>query len=159
GVASRLIHERTLLATIVGGGTLATSGSRSLLTHRHGQQTPQAMIEAEKKFRMLFEDNPQPTCLYDPPTGRFLEVNRAATDKYGYSRDQFLKLTIVDICPDLPAERVAAAQHGIEIRVEVWRQRRSDGTFLEVNLYARTIEFEGRTARLVVAQDITEKRR
>jgi len=159
GVASRLIHERPLLATIVVVVTLATSGSRSLLTHRHGQQTAQAMIEAEKKFRMLFEDNPQPTCLYDPPTGRFLEVNRAATEKYGYSRDQFLKLTIVDICPDLPPERVAAAQHGIEIRGEVWRQRRSDGTFLEVNLYARTIEFEGRTARLVVAQDITEKRR
>jgi PAS domain S-box-containing protein len=159
GVASRLIHERPLLATIVVVVTLATSGSRSLLTHRHGQQTAQAMIEAEKKFRMLFEDNPQPTYLYDPPTGRFLEVNRAATEKYGYSRDQFLNLTIVDICPDLPPERVAAAQHGIEIRGEVWRQQRSDGTFLEVNLFARTIEFEGRTARLVVTQDVTEKRR
>ncbi len=159
GVASRLIHERPLLATIVVVVTLAASGSRSLLTHRHEQQTAQAMVEAEKKFRLLFEDNPQPTCLYDPTTGRFLEVNRAATEKYGYSRDQFLNLTIVDICPDLPPERVAAARHGIEIRGEVWRQRRSDGSFLEVNLFARTIEFEGRTARLVVAQDVTEKRR
>ena len=159
GVASRLIHERPLLATIVVVVTLGTSGSRSLLTHRHEQRTAQAMVEAEKKFRLLFEDNPQPTCLYDPTTGRFLEVNRAATEKYGYSRERFLDLTIVDICPDLPPERLAAAKHGIEIRGEVWRQRRSDGSFLEVNLFARTIEFEGRTARLVVTQDVTEKRR
>ena len=159
GVASRLVHERPLLATIVVVVTLAASGSRSLLIHRHEQQTAQAMLEAEKKFRMLFEDNPQPTVLYEPETGRFLEVNRAATEKYGYSREQFLKLTIVDICPDLSPERIAAARHGIEIRGEVWRQRRSDGTFLEVNLFARTIEFEGRTARLVVTQDITERRR
>jgi len=159
GVASRLIHERPLLATIVVVVTLATSGSRSLLIHRHEQQTAQAMLEAEKKFRMLFEDNPQPTVLYKPETGKFIEVNRAATEKYGYSREEFLNLNIGDICPDLPPARIAAAKHGIEIRGEVWRQRRSDGTFLEVNLFARTIEFEGRTARLVVTQDITERRR
>jgi two-component system, cell cycle sensor histidine kinase and response regulator CckA len=159
GVASRLVHERPLLATIVVVVTLASSGSRSLLTHRHEQQTAQAMIAAEKKFRILFEDNPQPTCLHDPDTGRFLEVNRAATEKYGYPREEFLTLSIVDICPDLPPERITAARHGIEIRGEVWRQRRKDGSFLEVVMFARTIEFEGRSARLVVTQDITERRR
>jgi two-component system cell cycle sensor histidine kinase/response regulator CckA len=159
GVASRLVHERPLLATIVVVVTLASSGSRSLLTHRHEQQTAQAMIAAEKKFRILFEDNPQPTCLHDPDTGRFLEVNRAATEKYGYPREEFLTLSIVDICPDLPPERITAARHGIEIRGEVWRQRRKDGSFLEVVMFARTIEFEGRSARLMVTQDITERRR
>jgi PAS domain S-box-containing protein len=159
GVASRQVHERPLLATIVVVVTLALSGSRSLLTHRHEQKTAQAMVEAEKKFRILFEDNPQPTCLYDPTTGKFLEVNRAATEKYGYPREEFLSLSIADISPDLPPERTAAARHGIEIRGEVWRQRRKDGSFLEVTLFARTIEFEGRPARLVVTQDITERRR
>jgi two-component system, cell cycle sensor histidine kinase and response regulator CckA len=159
GVASRLVHERPLLATIVVVVTLASSGLRSLLAHRHEQQTAHAMLEAEKKFRLLFEDNPQPTCLYDPATGRFLEVNRAAIEKYGYPREEFLSLSIADICPDLPPERIAAARHGVEIRGEVWRQRRKDGGVLEVNLFARTIEFEGNTARLVVTQDITERRR
>ena len=56
-------------------------------------------------------------------------------------------------------KRIAAAQLGIEIRGEVWRQRRKDGGILEVILFARTIEFEGRSARLVVTQDITERRR
>jgi PAS domain S-box-containing protein len=97
--------------------------------------------------------------LYDPTTGKFLEVNRAATEKYGYPREEFLDLSIADISPDLPPERTAAARHGIEIQGEVWRQRRKDGSFLEVTLFARTIEFEGRPARLVVTQDITERRR
>jgi len=159
GVASRLIHERPLLATIVVVITLAASGSRSLLMHRHERHAAQAMVEAEKKFRILFQDNPQPTCLYDPDTGHFLEVNRAASEKYGYPREEFLALTISDVCLDLPSERVAAAQHGVEVRGEVWRQRRKDGSVLEVILFARTIEFEGRSARLVVTQDITERRR
>jgi PAS domain S-box-containing protein len=159
GVASRLAHERPLLATVIVVLTLASSGARSLLTQRQEQQAAQAMVEAEKKFRILFRDNPQPTCLYDPETGRFLEANRAATEKYGYTREEFLALGIADICPDLPPERVAAGLMGSEIRGEVWRQRRKDGTVLEVILFARTIEFEGRSARLMVTQDITERRR
>jgi two-component system cell cycle sensor histidine kinase/response regulator CckA len=159
GVASRLAHERPLLATILVVITLASSGARSLLTQRQEQQAAQAIVEAEKKFRILFRDNPQPTCLYDPETGQFLEVNRAATEKYGYTREEFLSLTIADVCLDLPPERVAAALMGSEIRGEVWRQRRKDGTVLEVILFARTIEFEGHAARLMVTQDITEKRR
>jgi two-component system cell cycle sensor histidine kinase/response regulator CckA len=159
GVASRLAHERPILATVVVVVTLASSGARSLLTQRQEQQAAHAMVAAEKKFRILFRDNPQPTCLYDPATGKFLEVNRAAIEKYGYTRQEFLSLTVADVCLDLPPERVAAALMGIEIRGEVWRQRRKDGSILEVVLFARTIEFEGRTARLVVTQDITERRR
>lgn len=124
GVASRLAHERPLLATVVAVVTLACSGARSLLTQRQEQQAAHAMIEAEKKFRILFRDNPQPTVLYDPSTGKFLEINRAATEKYGYTRDEFLALSVADVCPDLPPERVAASLMGLEIRGEVWRQRK-----------------------------------
>jgi two-component system, cell cycle sensor histidine kinase and response regulator CckA len=159
GVASRLAHERPLLATVVAVVTLACSGARSLLTQRQEQQAAHAMIEAEKKFRILFRDNPQPTVLYDLSTGKFLEINRAATEKYGYTRDEFLALSVADVCPDLPPERVAAALMGLEIRGEVWRQRKKDGSVLEVVLFARNIEFEGRSARLMVTQDITDKRR
>jgi len=159
GVASRLAHERPLLATIVVVVTLASSGARSFLTQRQEQQAAHAMVEAEKKFRTLFRDNPQPTVLYDPTTGRFIEVNRAALEKYGYTRDEFLELRVSDVCLDLPPERVAAALMGLDVRGEVWRQRKKDCSILEVVLFARTIEFEGRAARLLVTQDITERRR
>ena len=105
GVASRMVHELPLVATTVVVVTLASSGVRSLLTQRHEQQSAQAMVAAEQKFRILFQDNPQPTYLYDPDTGRFLEINRAACEKYGYTRGEFLALTVADVCLDLPPEK------------------------------------------------------
>jgi PAS domain S-box-containing protein len=159
GVAARMIHERPLMATVVAVVTLGSAGLRIVIVQHQQQKAAAATVEAEQKFRALFHDNPQPTCLYDPRTGRFLEVNRAATEKYGYSHDQFLDLTVSDICLDLHPDRLAAARRGVEFRDEIWRQRTKDGSIIEVVQFARTIEFHGRSARLVVTQDITEKRR
>jgi len=158
GVASRIAQERSLLAAVVVGVTLASAGARIALTQHQQQRAARATVEAEQKFRALFEDNPQPTCLHDPATGRFLEVNRAAVEKYGYLREELLRMTVADICVDLPPERLAAARRGVEFRDEVWRQRRKDGTVIDVSVFARTIELQGHSARLVVAQDITERR-
>ena len=159
GVATRMIHERPLLATLVAVTTLAAAGMRVVLTQQQQLQAAQAVAEAEQKFRAMFHDNPQPTCLYDPASGQFLEVNQAATEKYGYSRAEFLNLTVRDICLNLGAERLAAARRGVEFRDEIWQQRRKDGSTIDVQLFARTVEFDGRSARLVVTQDITERRR
>lgn len=159
GVAARMVHERPLLATVVVVVTLGSAGLRIVIVQHQQQKAAVAIAEAEQKFRALFHDNPQPTCLYDPRTGRFLEVNRAATEKYGYSRDEFLGLTVSDVCIDLHPDRLAAARRGVEFRDEVWRQRTKNGSIIEVLQFSRTIEFHGRRARLVVTQDITEKRR
>ena len=158
GVATRMIHERPLLATVVAVSTLAAAGLRIVLTQQQQQKAAQAVIEAEQKFRAMFHDNPQPTCLYDPANGQFLEINRAATDKYGYSRAEFLALTVRDICLNLTPERLEAARQGVEFRDEIWQQRRKDGSIIDVQLFARTVEFDGRSARLVVTQDVTERR-
>jgi two-component system cell cycle sensor histidine kinase/response regulator CckA len=159
GVAARMIQERPLFATVVAVTTLASAGLRVVIVQYQQQKSASAIAEAEQKFRALFHNNPQPTCLYDPSTGRFLEVNRAATEKYGYSHQEFLNLTISDICLDLQSDRLAAARRGTEFRDEIWRQRTKDGSIIDVVQFARTIEFHGRSARLVVTQDITEKRR
>jgi PAS domain S-box-containing protein len=159
GVAARMIHERPLMATVVAVVTLGAAGLRIVIVQHQQQKAVAAMAEAEQKFRALFHDNPQPTCLYDPRSGRFLEVNRAATEKYGYTHEEFLALKVSDICLDLHPDRLAAARRGVEFRDEIWRQHTKDGTILEVLQFARTIEFHGRSARLVVTQDITEKRR
>jgi len=159
GVAAHMIHERPLLATIVTVSTLASAGLRVVIVQYQQQKSAAAIAEAEQKFRALFHDNPQPTCLYDPTTGRFLEVNQAAIDNYGYSHQEFLNLTISDICLDLNPDRLAEARRGVEFRDEIRRQRTKDRSIIEVLQFARTIEFHGRSARLVVTQDITEKRR
>ncbi len=159
GVATRMIHERPLVATVVAVITLASAGLRIVLTQHQQQRSAQAVAEAEQKFRALFHNTPQPTCLYDPASGCFLEVNQAATDKYGYTREEFLAMTIFDVCLDIQPERLAAARRGLEFRDEIWRQRKKDGSVIDVQQFARTIEFDGSSARLVVTQDITDRRR
>ena len=156
-IATRIAQEKPILAAAVVCVTLISAGARIVLTQHYQQRAAQATAEAEQKFRALFEHNPQPTCLYDPATGRFLEVNRAVIEKYGFSREELLSLTVADICEDLPAERVAAARCGVEFRDEIWRHRCKDGRLIDVSLFARTIQLQGQSARLVVAQDITQR--
>jgi two-component system, cell cycle sensor histidine kinase and response regulator CckA len=158
-IATRIAPEKPDLAAIVVCVTLASAGARIVLTQHQQQRAAQATAEAEQKFHVLFEDNPQPTCLYDPESGRFLEINRAALEKYGYSREEFLRLTVADLCEHLLPERLAAARRGVEVRDEIGRQRRKDGSVIDVSVFARTIQFQRQSARLVVAQDITDRLR
>ncbi len=121
----------------------------------------QELERREESFRLLFRANPQPMWVYDVATLRFLEVNDAAVDHYGYTRDEFLALRISDIrAPedvdalvtmvgaDAPAG--AAAREG--------RHRCKDGRIIDVAITRRALEFAGHAARLVVAADITARR-
>jgi PAS domain S-box-containing protein len=95
-------------------------------------------------------------------TLRFLDVNRAAIEKYGYSREEFLSMTIKDI---RPAEEIPALMEGVAevaegagvVHHRIRRHRRKDGTLIEVDGASRPIVYEGREARLVVATDVTER--
>src|SRR5207245_9127156 len=65
--------------------------------------------DSETRYRLLFESNPEAMWVYDPETLRFLAVNEAAVRHYGYSREEFLALTIRDIRPPEEHERLEAA--------------------------------------------------
>ncbi|HSD66570.1 MAG TPA: PAS domain S-box protein, partial [Vicinamibacteria bacterium] len=116
----------------------------------------------EGAYRRLFEVNPHPMWVYDLETLRFLVVNDAAVQAYGYSREEFLDLTIRDIRPpeDVPAllANVAAVTRGLD-QAGQWRHRRKDGSLIDVEITSHTLDFEGRRAELVLAIDVTERRR
>ncbi len=118
-----------------------------------------ALRESETGFRLLFENNPVPMWVYDLQTWRFLEVNEAAVAHYGYSRDEFLRMRITDI---RPAEDTAVLLDDLEKERErlqhsgQWRHCRKDGSLIEVQIVSHTLDFGGRRAVLVVAEDITE---
>ncbi|MCX6221188.1 MAG: PAS domain S-box protein [Bacteroidia bacterium] len=69
------------------------------------KQIEGALEESENKYRSLFANNPQPMWIYDLETLAFLEVNQVAINHYGYSKEEFLSMTIKDIRPaeDIPA--------------------------------------------------------
>ncbi len=126
------------------------------------RRVEQLLQESEDRHRKLFDNNPHPTWVFDRETLRFLAVNDAAVRKYGYSSDEFLKMTIKDIRPpeDVPAmlETVASIRDGME-SVSVWRHRLKDGTDIDVEITSYALSFAGRPADVVVAVDVTQRKR
>jgi two-component system cell cycle sensor histidine kinase/response regulator CckA len=107
------------------------------------------------------EGNPQPTWVFDLETLAFLDVNEAAVRKYGYSREQFLAMTVLEIRPpeDVPAFREWLAKVPRTDRSVIGRHRKSDGTLIDVEVHSNAVLYRGRPARLVLAVDVTDARR
>jgi PAS domain S-box-containing protein len=115
--------------------------------------------ESEKQYRLLFHNNPNPMWVFDLETHVFLEVNESAIRHYGYSREEFLAMTIADIRPpgkDGQKETVVPPQSGHGL---IWRHRRKNGTFMDVEVIWSPLDFRGRFCALTMAVDVTERRR
>ena len=119
----------------------------------------QKAVLSERNYRQLFDGHPQPMWLYDVNTLAFLEVNGAAVDRYGYSRDEFLAMTIKDIRPpqDLPKflELTANPQPEFD-KTGPWRHLLKDGSTVQVLITSHATAFAGHEARFVLAEDLTE---
>lgn len=128
--------------------------------------TRRRLAESERRYRRLFKENPQPMWVFDRRTLAFLAVNRAAERLYGYTRDEFLAMTIADIRPpdQVPAlARIMASvtadpPSGFRAR-GTWTHLRKDGQAMQVEIASNDIDFDGHEARLVLATDVTEHRR
>ncbi len=129
------------------------------LADRH--RAEDAAHVSERAYRMLFEHNPQPMWVYDTETLAFLEVNDAAVAHYGYSRDEFLSMTISHIRPqgDVPAWIAAVRAASGPVRSAGWYHLKRDGSLIEVEITAFPVEFGNRRGRVVVAEDVTERER
>ena len=117
---------------------------------------------SESQYRSLFVDNPQSMDVYDPPTLRFLAVNRACVRQYGFAESEFLQMTLSDLQPD--AERAAWTRDvmGNPYRGPRYHQGkhcRRYGEVLDVESFGNDILFQGRPARVVLVIDVTEHRR
>lgn len=100
--------------------------------------------------------------VYDAETYRFLAVNRAAVEKYGYTRDEFLSMTIKDIRPaeDIPRLLANLSDRRSDFEQSgVWRHVTKAGEMLEVEIVSHALEFEGRRSRLVLVNDVTRRRK
>ena len=129
---------------------------------RQLQQAQQTLRESEAKYQLLFETNPQPMWVYDSKTLRFLAVNETAVSRYGYSRAEFLAMTIADIRPpdDVPAViRASGVFIGDSTASGLWRHRTKSGVERWVEITSHATQFDGRIARLVISTDVSERKR
>lgn len=116
----------------------------------------------EDDFQKLFLKNPQPMWIYDLATLAFLEVNQAAIDKYGYSRDEFLKMTIKDIRPTEDLPKLIESIHGGRADFQAsgdWQHLNKSGHIFIVKILSHRLEYHNRDAVLVTAYDVTESRK
>jgi PAS domain S-box-containing protein len=117
---------------------------------------------SETKYRRLFEGNPEAMFVYDAATLRFLAVNEAAVHRYGYSREELLGMSLLDIRPEEEVDRlreVLAQYRGGTARVAGLHHRGRDGRLFDVEVSFDDIDFAGQPARLAVVEDVTERRR
>lgn len=112
------------------------------------------------QFEDIFNEYPIPMWIYEKGSMRFLSVNNAATKKYGYSRKEFMNLTVKDIRneEDIPLlmENAAERCNGDEYR-GIWKHRKRDGSNFFVEIYSLPAKYYGKTARFIMAKDVDEQ--
>lgn len=125
------------------------------------RRAAQARIEhAESQFRHLFERNPLPAWVYDLETLRFLAVNEAAVETYGYTHDDLQGMAVTDLLApeDQAAGREALLPGGGQgAQARPWMLMTRDARHIEVRVHASTMELHGRPARLVLAEDVSAR--
>jgi PAS domain S-box-containing protein len=143
--------------------TIVVIGFAAAAAHYFAQRSRALMLaEREAKFRLLFSNNPLPMWVYDQETTEFLEVNDASLARYGHSRDEFLGMRLADIRPPediaLLDEDLRKARPNLQ-ESGPWRHRLKDGRIISVQIASHLMEWKGRKAALVVAEDISERER
>ena len=123
------------------------------------KKAEEEMRMSEHKYRLLFNQNPMPMSMISLPQRNFLDVNDAAIEFYGYTKKEFLEMNIKDLRPEeeiINLSDISTYKAGIN-NTGIWRHRKKDGTIVKVNIITHDIINEGRHAKLVLANDITEK--
>ena len=159
-------HAPAEVADLAEGFEALGATVREQLAERERAEELARSAEAEAsataaEYRNLFENHPQPMWIYDERTLEIFEVNGSAIDQYGYSREEFLAMTIKDVRPseDVPVLLESVAGAPIRDQSGPWRHLKRDGTLIDVEITSHLVEFRGRKGRLVVVSDVTERQR
>ncbi|WP_321913679.1 EAL domain-containing protein [Paraburkholderia sp. J11-2] len=154
-----------LIVTMLAGGTLLiyTFGARESAA-REKLRAVSGMRLRSERFQGLFDAHPVPMYVFDRETLRFLAVNSAAIQQYGYSEEEFLAMTIRDIRPAEDVSRLE--QHltrsdmltqNVRMMAGIWHHRRRDGSIISADISHHSLTFLGRDAVFVLADDVTEQ--
>jgi PAS domain S-box-containing protein len=134
-------------------------GERAALAVDTGRLYREA-LDADRRYRLLFDANPQPMWVFDVDSLVFLAVNDAAIRHYGYSREEFLGMAVVDLRPDDDATLAGPGfERSHREEAAFARHQRKDGTVVDMEIISHPLELDGRRARLVLATDISDRTR
>jgi PAS domain S-box-containing protein len=130
----------------------------ALLLYLAVKRQQQSLMDSENQYKKLFYSNPTPLWIYDRETLKFLDVNDATIEQYGYSRAAFKKMTVLDIRDQADHKKLLDAVKDMADDMKFsgnWQHLKKNGTKIMVQVNSHKIEFEGRESVMVMAQDIT----
>ena len=120
----------------------------------------QKLRESEERYRLLFENNPQAMWIYDSENLAVLDVNNAAVSQYGFTKEEFLAMTLIDL---LPRKVTGELQTYLPLipkglnKSGIWPHQKKNGELMDFEIISHLIEYQGRPARLVSSSDVTER--
>ena len=133
-------------------------GAMVQLRHVAGQ-----LHASEQQYRMLFDEHPHPMWVYDRETLQLQAVNRSMERHYGYTESELLTMSMLDLWPADRRPNVEANIRAVPMEQRnapvISRHIKKDGSFMDVEITAGSISFNGRPARQVLATDVTERLR
>jgi PAS domain S-box-containing protein len=142
------------------------AGNTARATAEERDQAIGQFASSELRYRSLFEQNPQPMLAYERSTLQIVAVSNATVNAYGYSREEFLSMTLRDLTPPEDAEILAVhfsvgdgARQSGPSGPRPWRHQRKDGTIVDVEITSDDLTLDGRKCRIVLAQNVTERNR
>lgn len=133
--------------------------AEDITVHKRSQEK---LKRSEARYRLLFENNPFPMWVFELESLKFLAVNDAAINHYGFSEEEFLSMTIKDIRPEeditLLLKQISENRQGLT-NAGIWKHQKKDGSLIYVEINSHQINFDGKHARLVLANDVTERQK
>jgi PAS domain S-box-containing protein len=128
------------------------------------KKTEDALKISENEYKKLFNSGPLPKWIYDPDTFKILNVNSSAISHYGYSKEEFLDLTLLDLRPKEEVPKLYEAikkrkENGENTNLGIFTHLKKDGTRIKVEITSQGVEYLGKCCRMVACLDVTLKER
>ena len=119
-----------------------------------------ALTSSGLKYKHLFDYNPMPMWMISYPERNFIDVNKAALKHYGYTRQEFLQMNVLDIRPPQDVDVFKKMVNGLNPGSDyngIWRHRKKNGDIIWVEIICNEIIYEGNNVKLILAIDIDAK--
>lgn len=140
----------------------AMSLYKSIIYSSEREKITLALKESERQYSELFQLSPQPMWVFDIESLYFLNVNDAAIDHYGYSREEFLSMTVRDIQPAydnyLPEPALSFSKFDNQsVLTGLFNYRKKNGKIIQVEIQGNVIQYEDKKAKIILAIDVSDR--
>lgn len=155
-----IILVNNMVGIIENGYIKRAWGTQRNITEQ--KKAEQSLQVSEEQYRNLFNNNPSCIFIWDIETLQIIEVNRSAVELYGYSRKEFLELTVLDIrTEDQHAKFLEmveiARQYDVYKKTYTWKHLTRKGQTIFMEIASHNITYNGRRAVLAIGNNVTEK--